>query len=144
MFPPSSKSISACHMTLILRNAHDNSPESDCYQLPHLQPHTRLFPAISNYHRFYDVRSIPSTSDNDYALAPPLLTSSREQCTKPLTSAYLNRTRSSNHGWTFPATPISPLKHANSASTIYQYIAPNNTPGSNASTYVALCTRRPS
>jgi hypothetical protein len=104
MFPPSSKSISAYHITLILLltspsltqasspliptpdNAHDNSPECDCDLI------SGPTPGYFQYHRFYDFRSIPSTPDNDYTIAPPLVTSSEELGTEPFTSAYLNTT----------------------------------------------------
>src|SRR5271163_323935 len=71
MFPPSSKSISAYHITLILLltspsltqasspliltpdNAHDNSSECDCYLI------SGPTPGYFQYHRFYDFRSHP-------------------------------------------------------------------------------------
>src|SRR5271156_1680030 len=104
IFPPSSKSISAYHITLILlltspsltqasspliptpNNAHDNPPERDRYLIS--GPARGYF----QYHRFYDFRSIPSTPDNDYTIAPPLVTSFEELGTEPFTSAYLNTT----------------------------------------------------
>ena len=123
-----------------LDNSHDNSPECDCYVTSGLTP--GYFP----YHRFYDFRSIPPTSDNDYTVAPPLITLSEDNGTEPFTSAYLKTTPFSENwfiqSWTFPTTPISPLKRVNSASNIY--VARNTTTGSNNSAYLTLRTHRPS
>jgi hypothetical protein len=73
-------------LVLTPENAHDNSPECDCYLI------SGPTPGYFQHHRCYYFHSIPSTPDNDYTIGPPLGTSSEELGTEPFTSAYLNTT----------------------------------------------------
>ena len=103
-------------------------------------------PAISNITASTTFAPSPQPQTTTTPSPHPLVASSEELGTEPLTSAYLNTTifceNWSIQSWTFPTNPISLLKRVNSASNIY--IARNTTTGSYDSTYLTLRTHRPS
>ena len=123
---------------LIDPTSKDNSPNCSCYVT--LGPQSGYF----QHYRFFDFRDVPSDSNNDYRVAPILITDLQDYGSEPVTSAFLNTTDWNDNwsiqNWQSNATADSPIRRVNSAQNIY--LSRNTTDGSNNSTYLTFRATR--
>jgi hypothetical protein len=121
---------------LVEAGSHDNSDECDCYLTS--GPNQGYF----QYYRFYDFRSIPDTSGNDFTSPPALVTTSDYQGNELITNSYFN-TSVFNDNWSIQTGNLSDSDNAyaqvDSAQNVY---ITRNQSDPEQSTYLTLRTYR--
>lgn len=114
----------------------DNSTECDCYVVSGPDP------GYFQYHRFWDFRHVPSDDDDEYTVAPDLITNAEDEGIEPVTSSYFN-TSDFLRDWSIQtggSNTDSPVPKYYSARNIY--LSRNTTNGASNSTYLTLRTSR--